>query len=154
MNQVSRPSSVDCLGKHEQLFQQVDHIIGGEDPNVVVATESLAIKELLCDLTTLNEPGGNMSESNVLLEHEAMGGCLSVESLSGVGIVPLDGLVVESEHCLPSSNAVMAAGGVSVDGSSWSAGSRSSNMNSISSETLSRITWGSMKTTLGRMSRK
>ena len=41
-----------------------------------------------------------------------------------------------------------------MDGSSWSVGSRSSNMNSISSETLSRITWGSMKTTLGRMSRK
>ena len=38
--------------------------------------------------------------------------------------------------------------------SSWSSGSRSSNMNSIGSETLSSITWGSMNTTAGRMSRK
>ena len=35
-----------------------------------------------------------------------------------------------------------------------SSGSQSSNMNSISSETLSSMTWGLMKTMCGRMSRK
>ena len=52
------------------------------------------------------------------------------------------------------SDGVSAAASVSGDGLSWSCGSRSSNMNSISSDTLSSRTWGSMKTILGRMSRK
>ena len=49
---------------------------------------------------------------------------------------------------------VVAAGVVSGVDSSSSSGSRSSNMNSISSETLSSMTWGSMKTMCERMSRK
>ena len=88
------------------------------------------------------------------------------DATSGSGLGELEKCLVAQERLLLVSNRIRleggiamyscipSAGGVSGDGFSGSAGFRSLNMNSTSSETLSSITWGSTKTTAGRMLRK
>ena len=58
---------------------------------------------------------------------------------------------IRLEGGVVTSSCILSAGG---DGFFGSVGFRSLNMNSTSSETLSSITWGSTKTTAGRMLRK
>ncbi|CAI8047436.1 hypothetical protein GBAR_LOCUS26217 [Geodia barretti] len=76
----------------------------------------------------------------------------SNDSLSGVLLtVSGSGLSVSGPGVWPLAAAAAASTG---DVLSSSSGSRSSNLNTTSSETLSRMTCGSMNTTSGRMSRK
>ena len=93
------------------------------------------------------QPGGRSDGSSVSDEE-------GEDGFSGADDAASDGALADLVESWPASDGVLSAGGVSGDGFSGSAGFRSLNMNSTSSETLSSITWGSTKTTAGRMLRK
>ena len=88
------------------------------------------------------QPGGRSDGSSVSDDE-------GEDGFSGADDAASDGALDDLVESWPASDGV-----VSGDGFSGSAGFRSLNMNSTSSETLSSITWGSTKTTAGRMLRK